>query len=118
MKFLCIFILSLLFFTDMIFAATLLEQAKLNYNKFLRCKDTHNSSSQKNIVVNDNDKSNTNITSIVVSNNKNIFYDTISDIEDISNNVISNNINENPLQDNNTTSDIENNSDNTGKLKV
>lgn len=101
----------------MIFAATLLEKAKLNYNKFLNCKDTHNSSSQKNMVVNDNDKSNTNITSIAGSNNKNIFYDIISDIEDISNNVISNNTNENPLQDN-TTSDIENNSDNTGKLKV
>lgn len=117
MRFLCIFILSLLFFTDIIFAATLLEKAKLNYNKFLNCKDTHNSSSHKNMVVNDNDKFNTNITSIAGFNNKNIFYDTISDIEDISNNVISNNTNKNPLQDN-TTSDIENNSDNTGKLKV
>lgn len=97
----------------MIFAATLLEKAKLIYNKFLNCQDTHNSSSQKNMVVNDNDKSNTNITSIASgSNNKNIYYDTISDIEDISNNT-----NENPLQDN-TTSDIENNSDSTGKLKV
>lgn len=113
----CIFILLLLFFTDMIFAATLLEKAKLNYNKFLNCKDTHNSSSQKNIMVNDNNKSNTNTTNIAGSNNENIFYDTISDSEDIYNNVISNNTNENPLQDN-TTSDIENNSDDTGKLKV
>lgn len=99
-------------YKDMIFAATLLEKAKLNYNKFLNCKDTHNSSSQKNIMVNDNNKSNTNTTNIAGSNNENIFYDTISDSEDIYNNVISNNTNENPLQDN-TTSDIENNSDDT-----
>jgi len=95
----------------MIFAATLLEKAKLNYNKFLNCTQT---SSQKNIVVND-DKSNTNITSIASSNNENIY--TISDIEDVSNNAISNNINKILLQDN-PTSDIENNSDNIGKLKV
>lgn len=111
MRLLCIFILSLLFFTDMIFAATLLEKAKLNYNKFRNCIHT---SSQKNIVVNDN-KSNTNITN-ASSNNKNKC--TISDIEDIFNNAIFNNTNKNPLQDN-STSDIENNnSDDTGKLKV
>lgn len=111
MRLLCIFILLLLFFTDMIFAATLLETAKLNYNKFLNCTHT---SSQKNIVVND-DKSNINITSIASSNNENIH--TISDIEDVSNNAIFNNTNKNPVQDN-SASDIENNSDDTGKLKV
>jgi len=95
----------------MIFAATLLEKAKLNYNKFLNCIHT---SLQKNIVVND-DKSNANITSIASSNNENMY--TICDIENVSNNAISNNINKNPLQDN-PISDIKNNSDDTGKLKV
>lgn len=91
--FFCIFILPLLFFTDMIFATTLLQKAKTSLNS----KNIHSSASPTNVMANDNSKSScSNITNTVVFNH------TI----------------ENVLHDN-TTSDTENTSDtpDTGKFK-